>query len=81
MGEVILLVESWSRERQEGQSRLQDGGPAWQHAPSLELLTINQWSCTITEEAPTRAFSWLKEPMGVDPTVRRREIGTPAQRS
>ena len=23
---------------------------------------INQWSCTITEKAPTRAFSWLKAP-------------------
>ena len=27
---------------------------------SLELLTINRQSCTITEKAPTRAFSWLK---------------------
>ena len=26
----------------------------------LELWTINRWSCTITEKAPTRAFSWLK---------------------
>ena len=31
---------------------------------------------TITEKAPTRAFSWLK---GVDPTVSRREIGSPTQ--
>ena len=28
----------------------------------LVLLTINQRSCTITEKAPTRAFSWLKAP-------------------
>ena len=26
----------------------------------VELLTINRQSCTITEKAPTRAFSWLK---------------------
>ena len=30
-----------------------------QHS-SAELLPINRWSCTITEKAPTRAFSWLK---------------------
>ena len=29
-------------------------------APGLELLTINRRSCTITEKALTRAFSWLK---------------------
>ena len=45
---------------------------------------------TITEKAPTRAFSWLKVPTsaitfktlcstGVDPTVSRREIGMPTQ--
>ena len=28
----------------------------------LELLTINRKCCTITEKAPTRAFSWLKVP-------------------
>ena len=28
--------------------------------PQLELLAINRRSCTITEKAPTRAFSWLK---------------------
>ena len=28
----------------------------------LELQSINRRSCTITEEAPTRAFSWLKVP-------------------
>ena len=28
--------------------------------PRVELLTINRRSCTITEKAPTRAFSWLK---------------------
>ena len=28
----------------------------------LVLLTINQRSCTITEKAPTRAFSWLRAP-------------------
>ena len=27
---------------------------------ALVLLTINRRSCTITEKAPTRAFSWLK---------------------
>ena len=48
--------------------------------------------CTITEKAPTRAFSWLKAHtsaftfktlclMGVDPTVSRREIGTQTQLS
>ena len=26
---------------------------------SLVLLTINRQSCTITEKAPTSAFSWL----------------------
>ena len=26
----------------------------------IVLLTINRRSCTITEKAPTRAFSWLK---------------------
>ena len=26
----------------------------------LVLLTINRRSCTITEKAPTRAYSWLK---------------------
>ena len=26
----------------------------------LVLQTINRRSCTITEKAPTRAFSWLK---------------------
>ena len=26
----------------------------------VELLAINRRSCTITEKAPTRAFSWLK---------------------
>ena len=39
---------------------------------------------TITEEAPTRTFSWLKVPIkiktlcqtGVDPVISRREIGT-----
>ena len=52
---------------------------------------------TITEKAPTRAFSCLKAPtsaftfkqdtiktlclMGIDPMVRRREIGTPMQKS
>ena len=30
---------------------------------SVELLTINRQSCTITEKAPTRAFSWLKAPI------------------
>ena len=24
--------------------------------------SVNRWSCTITEKAPTRAFSWLKAP-------------------
>ena len=28
----------------------------------LVLQTINRRSCTITEKAPTRAFSWLKAP-------------------
>ena len=28
--------------------------------PQLELLAIYRRSCTITEKAPTRAFSWLK---------------------
>ena len=28
--------------------------------PALELQTIHQQSCTITEKAPTRAFSWIK---------------------
>ena len=27
-----------------------------------DTRTINRWSCTITEKAPTRAFSWLKAP-------------------
>ena len=26
----------------------------------VDLLTVNRQSCTITEKAPTRAFSWLK---------------------
>ena len=26
----------------------------------VELQTINRRSCTITEKAPTRAFTWLK---------------------
>ena len=26
------------------------------------LKSINRWSCTITEKAPTRTFSWLKAP-------------------
>ena len=30
--------------------------------PGVELLTINRQSCTITEKAPTSAFSWLKAP-------------------
>ena len=36
----------------------------WPPAPRsrLELQTINRRSCTIMEKAPTRAFSWLKEP-------------------
>ena len=29
----------------------------WQQHSALELLTINRRSCTITEKAPTRAFS------------------------
>ena len=32
----------------------------------IELLTINRLSCTITEKAPTRAFSWLKAATTVD---------------
>ena len=28
----------------------------------LVLQTINRQSCTITEKAPSRAFSWLKAP-------------------
>ena len=63
----------------------------------LELLTINRHSCTITEKAPTSAFSWLKaattaftfktllrhyaKQTGVDPTVRRCEVGLPTQKS
>ena len=37
--------------------------PALGSPPSpsrLVLWTINRWSCTIMEKAPTRAFSWLK---------------------
>ena len=30
------------------------------HGARLELLTINRQSYTITKNAPTRAFSWLK---------------------
>ena len=30
------------------------------HGPLLVLQTINRRSCTITEKAPTRGFSWLK---------------------
>ena len=33
----------------------------WQRS-TLELQTINRRSCTTTENAPTRAFSWLKAP-------------------
>ena len=33
--------------------------PSSSHS-QLVLQTINQRSCTITEKAPTRAFSWLK---------------------
>ena len=65
--------------------------------PQIDPLPlVPQPVFTITEKAPTRAFSWLKEPTraftfktllrhyvdtGVDPTVSRREIGTPRQLS
>ena len=59
----------------------------------LVLLTINQRSCTITEKAPTRAFSWLRAPtttftfmtllrlclMDIDPTLSICENGTLTQ--
>ena len=32
------------------------------HGARLELFKINRQSCTITEKAPTRAFSWSKAP-------------------
>ena len=38
----------WGHETPEGREQL------------LVLKTINRWSCTLTEKAPTRAFSWLK---------------------
>ena len=62
----------------------------------VELLTINRQSCTITEKAPTWAFSWLKATttaftfktllrhyakQDVYPTVSQREIGSPTQLS
>ena len=33
------------------------GGAVWKQT---RAATINRRSCTITEKAPTRAFSWLK---------------------
>ena len=56
--EVLLQVE-------EGVQHLQSVQWSGNHGAvvTLVLLTINRQSCTITEEAPTRAFSWLKAPI------------------
>ena len=40
-------------------------GQIFPHNAAAEIFyrnrkSIHQWSCTITEKAPTRAFSWLK---------------------
>ena len=42
----------------------------WASSSWVELLTIIRGSYTITEKAPTRAFSWLKAPTSTSSTSR-----------
>ena len=58
-GHYCLAVKLWSL----GKVWTWRHEQRWHHASQifiLVLLTINRRSCTITEKAPTRAFSWLK---------------------
>ena len=62
---MMKVTHLWENGSQYMLMRLRSGVPLspalWGWRWWLVLLTINRWSCTITEKAPTRALSWLKK--------------------
>ena len=57
---VLCSLQDWPQSDQWSVTRCRHdhGAAAWRSV--LFRKSINRWSCTITEKAPTRAFSWLE---------------------